>query len=585
MCIRVIFGNPEEDLAFQQTKLYVPSKWDPDYGDIPSWALERLDRFIKHLERKFHKRRASPNLFPFQQRLLHTLKNHPTLLFPDSDKGLGPCAVTYDQYVEDALIHLQDKEIYRQLTREEALHQMATVKDTINSWIEKHHKTVGKQTTQYIRHHMANNSEHPFGQFYIMYKIHKGKKNNRWPTRPVCSDVSSLQHGLGKYITEMLLPIAQCQQSYFRDSYALKTLLDEITVAPGSFLFTSDATSMYTNIRTKPAIAHISTYLRDEASRTFTHYDPEALIEAIHIVFENNIIAFGDTYWQQTSGTGMGISPAPPWATIFYGLYERSLLAQWGDRIGFYRRFIDDVFGIWISHPCQDTNEQLWREFQMDMQKWHDLEWTCEPLSTSVNFMDLTISIEGTRLSTTLYEKPQNLYLYLPPHSSHPRGIAAGLILGQVLRIRRLCSKQGDADEHIKQFFYRLCERGHEPSTLIPLFSRAEDNARTFLQRNTMVEHNKQNKRKAGEPQKLFLHLQYHPEDPTAHEIQELWRQHVSQPRHEPPLHTLESLDGHPFGPTRLIVAYSRPLNLRNTFSVRNIHNRGREVSSYLTDK
>eukprot|EP00804_Cyclotella_cryptica_P002055 CCRYP_017845-RB/>CCRYP_017845-RB protein AED:0.40 eAED:0.40 QI:0/-1/0/1/-1/0/1/0/129 len=70
---------------------------------------------------------------------------------------------------------------------------------------------------------------------------------------------------------------------------------------------------MYTNIRTKPAIAHISAYLRDKASQTFTHYDPEALIEAIHIVFENNIIAFGDTYWQQISGTGMGISPAPPW--------------------------------------------------------------------------------------------------------------------------------------------------------------------------------------------------------------------------------------------------------------------------------
>eukprot|EP00804_Cyclotella_cryptica_P011959 CCRYP_004435-RA/>CCRYP_004435-RA protein AED:0.36 eAED:0.36 QI:0/-1/0/1/-1/1/1/0/252 len=251
---------------------------------------------------------------------------------------------------------------------------------------------------QYIRHHMANNSEHPFGQFYIMYKIHKGKKNNRWPSRPVCSDVSSLQHGLGKYITEMLLPIAQHQQSYFCDSYALKTLLDETFVAPGSLLFTSDATSMYTNIKTQPAIAHISEYLCGDERRTFTHYNPDAIIEAIHIVFENNIIAFGDTYWQQISGTGMGISPAPPWATIFYGLYESSLLKRWRHRIRFYRQFIDNIFGIWLSHPCPDTNEKLWKDFQEDMQNWHGLEWTCEPLSTSVNFMDLTISIAGTGL-------------------------------------------------------------------------------------------------------------------------------------------------------------------------------------------
>jgi len=159
---------------------------------------------------------------------------------------------------------------------------------------------------------MANNSEHPFGQFYIMYKIHKGQKNNRWPTRPVCSDVSSLQHGLGKYITEMLMPIAQHQKSYFRNTYALKTLIDKIIIDPGSRLFTSEATAMYTNIKTGPAIAHISKYIRDEAGRTFTHYNPDALIEAIHIIFKNNIIAFGDTYWQQISGTGMGISPAPP---------------------------------------------------------------------------------------------------------------------------------------------------------------------------------------------------------------------------------------------------------------------------------
>eukprot|EP00804_Cyclotella_cryptica_P022810 CCRYP_005021-RD/>CCRYP_005021-RD protein AED:0.32 eAED:0.32 QI:0/-1/0/1/-1/0/1/0/340 len=340
---------------------------------------------------------------------------------------------------------------------------------------------------------------------------------------------------------------------------------------------------MYTNIKTQPAIAHISKYLRDEAGRTFTHYDPESLIEAIHIVFENNIIAFGDTYWQQISGTGMGISPAPPWATIFYGLYENSLLDRWRHRIGFYRRFIDDVFGIWITHPCQDTNEKLWNDFQEDMQKWHGLEWTCEPLATSVNFMDLTISIAGACLSTTLYEKPQNLYLYLPPHSSHPRGIETGLIFGQVLRIRCLCSKQEDADAHIKQLFQRLCERGHNPSSLIPIFSQAEDNARTFLEKNNNAD--TRHIDSTGAPHKLFLHLRYHPEDPPAHEIQQLWRQHVSQPRNEPPLHNLESLDGRPFGPTRLIVAYSWPLNLRNTFSVRNIHNRGREISSYLSDR
>jgi hypothetical protein len=47
---------------------------------------------------------------------------------------------------------------------------------------------------------MKENADSPYGQFYILYKIHKGlKQNGSWPTHPVCSDVSSMPHGLEKY--------------------------------------------------------------------------------------------------------------------------------------------------------------------------------------------------------------------------------------------------------------------------------------------------------------------------------------------------------------------------------------------------
>eukprot|EP00804_Cyclotella_cryptica_P005149 CCRYP_018670-RB/>CCRYP_018670-RB protein AED:0.42 eAED:0.42 QI:0/-1/0/1/-1/0/1/0/93 len=93
---------------------------------------------------------------------------------------------------------------------------------------------------------------------------------------------------------------------------------------------------MYTNIRTGPALKHISKLLRTEEGRTFHHYDATALIEAIEIVFKNNILQFGDTYWWQISGTGMGIAPAPPWATIYYAIHENNVLPHWTSQILFY---------------------------------------------------------------------------------------------------------------------------------------------------------------------------------------------------------------------------------------------------------
>ena len=43
----------------------------------------------------------------------------------------------------------------------------------------------------------------------------------------------------------------------------------------------------------------------------------------------------------------MGISPAPPWATIFYALHEQQFLPEWTEHVILYKRFIDDVFGVW----------------------------------------------------------------------------------------------------------------------------------------------------------------------------------------------------------------------------------------------
>lgn len=431
---------------------------------------------------------------------------------------------------------------------------------------------------KYIRHHIHANQNNPYGQFYITYKIHKGMKNGRWPTRPVCSDVSSLPHGLGKWVDQMLQPIAASQTSYFKDSFEFKKLITSLTLPPGARIFTSDAKSMYTNIPTEPAIDCISAYLHSIYDKPFTHYHPQTLIDAIKIVFRNNVIQFGDTYWRQISGTGMGISPAPPWATIFYAIHENTFLPLWSQHVTFYKRFIDDVFGIWIPHPSQEQNTIIWHSFQQTMQQWHGLQWEFTPLSTTCNFMDLTVTITPSgHLSTTLYEKPQNLYLYIPPHSAHPSGMLSGLIHGNILRIHRLCSSPDDIKQKSIELFTRLTHRGYTNEQLTPLFTSAHQKALLHKPAQT-TNHT------LHTDNKLFLHLQFHPEDPKPSAIHRLWDSVVANPPGHQPLHQITNLQGIPTAIDRLTIAYSRPLNLRNKFSIRNIVGRGRDVSSYLVD-
>ena len=340
--------------------------------------------------------------------------------------------------MEDCLVHLRNQDCYERLTEEEALAAVASLDDKIHTWLEKYKANIGRMASEFITRHMKDVGESPFGQFYILYKIHKEKVNGRWQTRPVCSDVSSLPHALGKWITEKLVPIQRIQQSYFKDSFALKTLLDSLKLQPNELLFTSDASSVYTNIQTGPALENISAYLR----KHYADGKVEPLIEALHLVFENNYFKLGDTFWKQKSGTAMGTPPAPPWATIFYALHENKMLPRWAENVSFYKRFINDVIGVWRVDPCPERNELLWSEFKADMNSWFGSEWTCTMPSRSFNFMDLTISIVDGRLNTIIYKKYQNLYLYIPPSSSHPKGVLTGLIFGQVLWIRRLCSER-----------------------------------------------------------------------------------------------------------------------------------------------
>ena len=197
--------------------------------------------------------------------------------------------------------------------------------------------------------------------------------------------------------------------------------------------------------------------------------------------------------------------------------------------------------------------------------------------------MDLTLTVSDGAIHSTLFEKPQNLYLYLPPHSSHPKGPLQSLILGNILRIHRLCSSPQEVHKHTHAFFRRLVNRGHDTTTLTPLFQKATHNALAYMSRSDDDQNTRHQRKQAKMDSTIFLHLQYHPQDPTARDLQQIWHETVATPPNDITLHNLTNIDGVQIPIRSLTIAYSRPPNLRNQFSIRNIKNRGRAVSSYLT--
>ena len=149
----------------------------------------------------------------------------------------------------------------------------------------------------------------------------------------------------------------------------------------------------------------------------------------------NNIFSFGDMTFQQLNGIVMGTPPASPYTTVYYGLHETNFLTKHRKHVIFYKRYIDDIFGIWLPHPNRQTDSHLWEEFTDSMNNYPGLTWEFNDPSENVNFMDLTITIKNGKISTSLFEKPLNLHLYVPPHSAHLPGLLPGIVHSTLFRI------------------------------------------------------------------------------------------------------------------------------------------------------
>ena len=205
------------------------------------------------------------------------------------------------------------------------------------------------------------------------------------------------------------------------------------------------------------------------------------------------------------------------------------------------------------------------------------MEWDFTPRSNTLNFMDIKISLIDNKVHTTLYEKLLNLHQYITPHLAHPPGVLTGLILGNSHRIYSLCTDRKERTRLLSEFYRHLVYRGYKPSALDPLFTRAR-------QINTDKEKNPSAPRTTREtpPDTIFLHAAFHPNNPSSTQLQAIWRDTIMTPPGKYAISHLRNNNDKAIDLRRMIVAYSRPRNLGNLLSSRNLHlSPGPPVSSF----
>ena len=579
---------PDKDTAiFGPPALYKTNPdWMPDLPRSPD-LLQRRSNFECHIRLLFagmkrrHNLSYQSNLLPNQEAALKWLQLQNNISILSADKNLGPVVMERSKYIKLAFKdHLSDAATYRRLTEDEVTVKLRWTHQRIQFFLEANKKSLRKSDFNFIERSTQENVGNP-SFMYLLAKIHKEPLK----TRAIISSSGSLCSGIAKWLSVELKKIISRMKYVATSSAQVVKELRNLNFSEHTMLFTMDAVSMYTNIHVGHALPVILEFLREhpigKAIVRGTDINLGQLEFVIDLVMNNNVFQFGDTFWLQLAGTAMGTPPAPDYATLYFAIFELSLIERYPE-IFYYRRYIDDGFGAWEPNPRFSELEDVARfdlfksdvnsfgmnhEFFSNDNPLRPLRWTFSDRAKNVIFLDLNITIRNqSSIHTKIYEKKLNLYLYLPQHSCHSPGCLKGLIFGFAVRAKNLCTDPSDRMPFIRKSYARLLKRGYSKSKIRPI----------FLSAISKVLHNNEPREPRARadpnlPGPLYLHLKYNPSDPTPHEMQSVFKNMIVEPEdrlHISQVNTFNQFDGKTDFDSA-IVCYSSQKNLGAILSPR----------------
>ena len=177
-----------------------------------------------------------------------------------------------------------------------------------------------------------------------------------------------------------------------KDSFTLLKDLNNLPILPDTTkLLMADAVS--TNIDTNHGLYILFEFIYSHAP-TDTTFPTDTLIKLLTIVMKNNILTFGDLYFLHKCRTTMGTIVSVKYVIIYFTSHgNNTLIPKYRNQMLYYKRFIDNIFMIWLPGRFS------WEDLQQDP-SFGRMTWTVEKPKKEVHFLDSTIKINENNFIT-----------------------------------------------------------------------------------------------------------------------------------------------------------------------------------------
>ena len=436
-------------------KLWKPSSWLP-----PHPKHTKLRKYFEAISSEifnselFNCPYAEQNLSVEEYQSLMTLQSNKNIIIKPADKGGSIVVMNKSDYIQKAIKLLGSAEHYKTLTMDPTNNIRSEVSSYVDHLYHKGH--VSKQLGEFLQPPIKPRTP----LFYGLPKIHKPDI----PLRPIVSANESPTENISAFVDHICQPLMKALPSYIRDTKDfLRKVLNIRQLPPGAILVTADVVSLYTNIPHEEGIAALLKHMDDKRHLLPPDSPPKHCISMLmEFILRNNCFQFDKNFYQQILGTAMGSKCAPPYSCIFMGEFENNLILPLSELIRFWKRFIDDIFFIFLG------NEEELEKLMMDMNNLHpSIKFNFKFSKTSIDFLDTTIYINNEGLlCSTLYTKPTDTSALLRFESFHPDETKTSIVYSQALRYRMLITDDELLKKELKKLKLTFIFRGY-PAKLI----------------------------------------------------------------------------------------------------------------------
>jgi hypothetical protein len=428
--------------------------------------------------------------------ILTELANDEDIVIMAADKNLGVVVMDREDYVEMCQSHLSDENTYQPTE-----YNRQTMYESLAKILKDHgrlHDERGKLSKLAASLMQIRVEDLRPASFYCLPKIHKWKPPAKCPGRPIASTIGTHSEAASKFLDRKL----RCLLDYLKRTVcsssqelilAIAALNEDIREgkAPsltGEFiLFCADVSALYPSIPLEFGLARVREMC--ERSKIFPQAEINFLMDLLRWVLSTYVVECDGVTYLQVKGTAMGTPVAVMYAVIVMCSMEQ----QDGltDQMLFYTRFIDDCFAICTREQAENfvrSFQHICPDIQFDAQSI-----TIDKKGVMLD-VELFIREDGT-IGHKIFQKPLNIYQYIPPLSAHSEHVFPALVLNEFKRYRLMCTSDADYEEQVSRFYARLMNRGytsdmiHEARVQVPSRDELMERLKASVVRKETAKH------------------------------------------------------------------------------------------------